>query len=99
MDDEGEGSGLSGWAGFALGRMSAEHDRSMSQTAHWFNRTFFGRPSQASPRIAVPSYDSIAAENVELRRQLENYKHNYGRLKRWADEAEQKLKRLGALED
>ena len=97
MDDEVEDAGFDGLAWYALGRMSAQTDHVRSEAVSTV-LSRFRAPQPENNRITRQG-QSLAAENAELRRQLENYKHNYGRLKKWADEAEQKLKRLGALED
>ncbi len=91
MDDDGRSNGLSGWAGVTLGRMWAEHERSMDETAHWFaNR--HNRP--VSPAVLQAQNQALAAENVQLRQALSDYEVNYGNLKAWADRAEAKIELL-----
>ena len=93
MDDEdGLGSpGLSGWAGFQLGRMAAERDRHTSETV----AALFGRRRPAVNVNAVLAHNqALAAENAQLRRDLEAFRHNYNKLNAWAEEAERDLKRF-----
>jgi hypothetical protein len=96
MDDDGTSKGLSGWAGVALGRMWAEHDRSMEETADWFaNR----HRRAVDPAAVLAENQALAAENARLRQELAAYKLNFNNLRAWADSAEKTLQRLGALRD
>lgn len=91
MDDDGPSKGISGWAGVALGRMWAEHERSMDETAHWFaNR--HNRPVSAA--VLQAQNQALAAENAQLRQDLEAYRHNYNKLNAWAEQAERDLRRF-----
>ncbi len=91
MDDDGRSNGLSGWAGVALGRMWAEHGRSMDETAHWFaNRN---RPTINVAALQAHNQD-LAAENARLRQALSDYELNYRNLKAWANRAEAKIELL-----
>ena len=97
MDDEDtHDSGIGTLAAYQLGRWSAESDAELSGVMTRLRRAWRGGTTNGNLNVAD---QTLVNENAELRRQLANYKHNYARLKRWADEAEQRLKRLGALED
>ena len=63
MDDDLPSQGMSGWAGYALGRMSAESDQVMDEFARKLNQRF--RPQ--APTVDV---NALLAENQELRRRL-----------------------------
>ena len=93
MDDEdGLGSpGLSGWAGFQLGRMAAERDQHTSETI----AAVFGsrRPTINVAALQAQNQD-LAAENARLRQALSDYELNYGNLKAWANRAEAKIELL-----
>ncbi len=96
MPGDESNNGLSGWAGITLGRMWAEHDRSVDETLEWFaNR----HRRNVDPAALVAQNQALAAENARLRRELEAYKLNFNNLRRWADSAENTLERLGALRD
>lgn len=91
MSDEEHSSGLSGWAGVALGRMWAEHDRSMDETLAWFvNR----RRHQVNPAALQVEIQALVAENARLRQELTDYEFNYSNLKAWADRAEARINQL-----
>ncbi|WP_424138915.1 hypothetical protein [Roseomonas chloroacetimidivorans] len=99
MDDDLPSQGMSGWAGYALGRMSAESDQVMDEFARTLNRRF--RPQ--APTVDV---NALLAENQALRQQLKatqsaltDYEFNYAELKKWAREAEAKLREAGLLLD
>jgi hypothetical protein len=99
MDDELPSAGLSGLAGYALGRMSAENDRVMDGFAQSLRR----RSRPPTPTVDV---NALLTENQALRQQLsaaqaelENYGYNYRVLKEWAKRAEAKLREAGLLLD
>src|SRR6516164_7664606 len=89
MDDDTCESGLSGWAGYQLGRMSAESDARDRQTADLlFNR----RP--------VVYIDPVRDENHSLRQQVQNLRaaeHNL--VQRNQDLARQNKSQQGDLND
>ena len=88
MDDEEQTQGLSGWAGFALGKMFADHQRSTDQTARWFGRTLggTGQTTVMDERAQLLHQNQLlSAENARLRRQLADYEYNYKELKDWAE--------------
>ena len=101
MAEEDVGSGLSGWAGVALGRMWAAHEQSTGETLDWFNRS--GRQRAQSPAQPVPPHvHCLATENAQLRVQLDaakralaNLERDYAELDAWADKASRKLKQHG----
>jgi hypothetical protein len=99
MDDELPSPGLSGLAGYALGRMSAENDRVMDGFARSLRR-------RLQPPAVTVDVNTLLAENQALRQQLnaaqaelENYEYNYRLLKEWAKRAEAKLREAGLLQD
>jgi hypothetical protein len=90
-DDELESPGLSGWAGYALGRMAAERDRHTSETIDaMFNR----RRQVVNVDAVLAQNQALANENARLRADLEAYRFNYANLKAWADRAEQRIEEL-----
>ncbi len=98
MSDESPSTGLSGWAGIALGRMWAEHDRTMRQAGSWF----VGRHGQgasladfqaANQELAAQN-QALAAENLRLRESLAAYEYNYNNLDAWADRAKARIEEL-----
>ena len=95
-DDELSTPGLSGWAGYALGRMAANRDRETSET---LDALFRRRQPTVNASAVMAQNQSLAAENARLRQELEAYKLNFNNLRRWADSAEDTLERLGALRD
>jgi len=91
MSEEESSRGLSGWAGLALGRMWAEHDRSMGESIAWFA----SRNRRATdPANLLAQNQALAAENAQLRQELADYKLNYRNLKAWADRAEARIDQL-----
>jgi hypothetical protein len=93
MDDEAQDQGLSGWAGYALGRLAAERDQHTSETMD----AVFGRRLQTTNGAELLAQNRLlAAENAKLRGRLTVYHENYARLKEWADLAEAELVRLRA---
>jgi regulator of replication initiation timing len=91
MDDDAKDQGLSGWAGYALGRLAAERDQHTSETM----AAVFGRRLQTTDGAELVAQNrSLAAENAKLRERLTVYHENYTRLKEWADRAEAELARL-----
>jgi len=94
MADDESSNGLSGWAGVALGRMWAEHDRSVGETLTWFaNRN----RRQIDPAALLAQNQSLAAENAQLRQELADYKRNYAELDAWARRAERQIAQLEQL--
>ena len=91
MPDDESNSGLSGWAGITLGRMWAEHDRSVDETLEWFGNR---HRRKVDPAALVAQNQALAAENAQLRRDLAEYEHNYAKLRAWAEEAARDLKLL-----
>ena len=98
MSDESPSNGLSGWAGVALGRMWAEHDRTMRQAGSWF----VGRHGQgasladfqaANQELAAQN-QALAAENLRLKQDLSDYELNYNNLKAWAGRAKARIEEL-----
>ena len=98
MDDELHSPGLSGYAGYALGRMSAQNERALGD---------FGRALQRRFRPVAPTVDvgALIAENEMLRRQLADteadfslLQGNHTRLKAWAIQASQALDELGFID-
>jgi hypothetical protein len=90
-DDELPSSGLSGWAGIALGRMWANHERSVDETMDWLARR---RQPQIDVNGLINQNRALAAENARLRHSLTEYKLNYEELLRWSDGAEKTIKEL-----
>jgi hypothetical protein len=99
MDDELDSPGISGLAGYALGRMSAENDRVMAN---------FGRSLQRRLRPAAPvvDVDALLAENQMLRDQLASTRADldtvrgiYGRLHAWATQASVLMREHGLIKD
>jgi hypothetical protein len=99
MDDELHSPGISGLAGYALGRMSAENDRVMAN---------FGRSLQRRLRPAAPvvDVDALLAENQMLRDQLASTQADlhrlqgiYDRLNAWATQASQFMRERGLIRD
>jgi hypothetical protein len=91
MSDDESSNGLSGWAGVTLGRMWAEHDRSVDETLAWFGNR---HRRQIDPAALLAQNEALAAENVQLRQDLAAYQHNYAKLRAWAEEAARDLKQL-----
>lgn len=91
MSEKESSRGLSGWAGLALGRMWADHDRSMGESVAWFaNRN--RRSTDAT--TLLEQNQALAVENAQLRQELADYKLNYRNLKAWADRAEAQIDQL-----
>lgn len=91
MSDEEHSSGLSGWAGVALGRMWAEHDRSMDETLAWFVN---GRRQPVNHAVLQAQIQALAAENAQLRQALADYELNYRNLEAWSIRAEASINQL-----
>jgi|SRR5262245_18549623 hypothetical protein len=92
MSDDIQESGPSGWAWFQLGRMAAKADRSRSDAiASVFTAR---RQRTVAPDPLVLQNQVLAAENAQLRQELEDYKLNYRNLKAWADRAEAQIDQL-----
>jgi hypothetical protein len=91
MSDDESSNGLSGWAGVTLGRMWAEHDRSVDETLAWFGNR---HRRQIDPAALLAQNEALAAENAQLRQDLAAYQHNYAKLRAWAEEAARDLKQL-----
>ena len=92
MDDDLPSQGMSGWAGYALGRMSAESDQVMDEFAQKLNRRFRPQAPTVDVNVLIADNQELLAENQELRRLLGDYERNYRALKAWADEAEAVLR-------
>jgi hypothetical protein len=96
-DDELPTPGLSGWAGYALGRMAAKREQETGEMVDALSRR------RQQPTVNVNSVlaqnQALAAENARLRQELAAYKLNFNNLRAWADSAEKTLERLGALRD
>src|ERR1700744_4252570 len=91
MSEKESSRGLSGWAGLALGRMWADHDRSMGESVAWFaNRN--RRSTDAT--TLLEQNQALAVENAQLRQELADYRLNYRNLKAWADRAEAQIDQL-----
>jgi len=67
--------GLSGIAGFALGRMSAENDRVLMDAV----RSFQNR-GQAEETISIKEYNDLLEDNARLRRNLAVSREDYRKL-------------------
>jgi hypothetical protein len=90
-DDELPSPGLSGWAGIALGRMWANHERSVDETMDWLAKR---RQPQINVNGLINQNRALAAENARLRQDLADYKLNYSNLKAWANRAEARINQL-----
>ncbi len=91
MPDDETRNGISGWAGIALGRMWAEHERSVDDTLDWFvNR----RNETANSAAMEARNQDLVAENSRLRQALADYELNYANLKAWANRAEAQINEL-----
>jgi hypothetical protein len=90
-EDELPNSGLSGWAGFQLGQMFAEHRRSSAETV---STLLHGRRNASALQALQVQVQALAAENARLRHSLTEYKLNYEELLRWSDGAEKTIKEL-----
>ena len=91
MDDELPTPGLSGWAGYMLGRMAANRDREMGET---MDVLFRRRQPAINVNSILAQNQALAAENVQLRQELADYKLNYGNLEAWAERAEARINQL-----
>ena len=102
MADEEQDNGISGVAGLALGRMWANHDRMVDET---YDQLHARRgPNTADRRVSIAEVNALRLENAQLRQQLadtlfdlDTYKMNYDELRRWADGAEETMRKLGVL--
>jgi hypothetical protein len=90
-DDELATPGLSGWAGYALGRMAAERDRHTSETV---DAVFRRRQPTVNVNAILAQNQALAAENARLRQDLADYQLNYANLKAWANRAEARIEQL-----
>jgi hypothetical protein len=90
-DDELPSSGLSGWAGFQLGQMYAEHRRSSAETVA---ALLHGRRAATAQQIQHAQDRALAVENAQLRQELTDYKRNYAELDAWARRAERQIAQL-----
>lgn len=97
MDDDLHSPGLSGYAGYGLGRMSAQNERALGD---------FGKALQRRFRPAAPAVDvsALIAENEMLRQQLaatqadlSNLQGIYNRLDVWATQASRTLRECGLI--
>jgi alpha-D-ribose 1-methylphosphonate 5-triphosphate synthase subunit PhnG len=96
-DDELPTPGLSGWAGYALGRMAAKREQETGEMVD----ALFRRRQQPTVNVnsVLAQNQALAAENARLQQELAAYKLNFNNLRAWADSAEKILERLGALRD
>ncbi len=90
-DDELPSPGLSGWAGFQLGQMYAEHRRSSAETVATL---LHGRRAATAQQTLAAQNQALAAENARLRQDLADYELNYRNLKAWANRAEARIDQL-----
>ena len=97
MDDELHSPGLSGYAGYALGRMSAQNERALGDFGRALQRRL--QPSASAAEVGV-----LIAENEALRQQLAAVQANlcsleadYSKLKAWGIKASQVLDKYGLL--
>ena len=97
MDDELHSPGLSGYAGYALGRMAAESERDLED----FGRSLRRRVQPSAPTVDV---SALIAENEMLRQQLastqadlSNLQGIYNRLDLWATQASRTLRECGLI--
>jgi hypothetical protein len=90
-DDELATPGLSGWAGYALGRIAANRDRETGET---LDAVFRRRQPNVNVNSVLDHNQALAAENARLRQELEVYKRNYRELDVWARDAEKQIARL-----
>lgn len=97
MDDELHSPSLSGAAGYALGRMSAQNERALGDFGSALQRRF--RPT--APTVDV---DALIAENEMLRRQLAATQADlselegiHSRLKAWGTLVSQVLREHGLI--
>ena len=97
-EEELEDTGIGTLAAYTLGRWSAESDAELSRTVSSLRRAWRKAPTiadfQAANDALANANEALLAENAQLRQELANYKHNYRRLKEWADEMEPVLDKL-----
>ena len=93
-DDELPTRGLSGWAGYQLGRMAAEDRDPIGGDAWPLFRRRNGIDRSSNPATLLAQNQALAKENAQLRADLEAYRFNYNNLKAWADRAEQRIEEL-----
>ena len=79
------------YAAHQAGQRSAED---AAQTGRLVRSLFRTKNPAVDVNQLVANNQALAAENARLRQELANYKHNYLRLKEWADEVEPVLDRL-----
>jgi hypothetical protein len=91
MSDDETSNGLTGWAGVTLGRLWAEHDRSVDETLAWFGNR---HRRQLDPAALLAQNQAFAAENAQLRQELADYKRNFTELDAWAKRAERQIAQL-----
>ncbi|MDJ0390676.1 hypothetical protein QMO56_21405 [Roseomonas sp. E05] len=106
MDDEEPSSGMGTLAAYALGRMSMQREQSLRNLARTFGQRFQPQAPTVDVNALIADNQDLLAENQELRRQLKaarsaltEYEFNYAELKKWAREAEAKLREAGLLLD
>ena len=90
MDDEPSSGGMSPFAAFALGRMSARNQQVMGDFAESITQ-------RLQPRAPTVDVSALLAETQALRQQVADYERNYRALKRWAEEAEGVLRSNGLI--
>ncbi len=91
MDDEAGGAGLSGFAWYQFGQMSAD---SAAKTRAAVREVFSPRRAQVNVDQVLAQNRDLAAENARLHHSLVEYKLNYDELRRWSDGAEETIIRL-----
>ncbi len=91
--------GLSGMAGFALGRMSAENDRVLIEAASAFKRR-----GKTDETVTLAEYNDLLEENARLRRNLAIAREDfrklaavYDTLDEWANAASATMKHHGLI--
>lgn len=90
---------LSGMAGFALGRMSAENDRVLMDAVSSFKRR--GRTEET---VTTAEYNELLEDNARLRRNLATAREDfrklavvYDSLDEWANQASATMKHHGLI--
>ena len=91
MDDELPSSGMSGFAGYALGRMSAQNDQVMDDLARSLRRRFQPQAPTVDVNALLAENQALHAQVQELQKSLRAYVFNYRRLEQWAEQADAAL--------
>ena len=101
MDDDRNEGGLGSLAMYQLGRWSVESEHELSAVTRDMvdRRRGLGRKEQWKA-----ANQALAQENAQLRQhladalfELDTYKMNYDELRRWADGAQETMRKLGVL--